>query len=423
MKLLTIDLERQLPDVDAPSTGEQWILIRLHGEPLGILTFKEHGCRAAELARVIADKMSPRILKHLVADRELCGGEGTLRSPCPQRAPYDRPKVTVAVCTRDGADRLRECLDALVAIDYPRALLDLLVIDNAPKDDAARRLVETGYPPVRYVCEPRPGLDWARNRAILDGTGDIIAFTDDDVSVDAGWVDALARVFAEEPEVDAVTGLVVPDEMDVESQRLFEVYGGFGRGFDRRYYRVNSIAGERAVTRHGGAGHFGTGANMAFRRSAFDRIGMFDPALDVGTPTNGGGDLDMFFRVLKAGRILVYEPSATVRHRHRRTREQLREQLANNGIGFYSYLTRIASAYPDEKLATVRLGVWWFLWWNVRRLARSFVHPGAFPRDLVVAELRGSLMGLRRYARARAVAAQVLDVFGPQTPNATGSRT
>ena len=77
--------------------------------------------------------------------------------------------------------------------------------------------------------------------------------------------------------------------------------------------------GERAATQHGGAGMFGTGANMAYRRSLFDKIGYFDPALDVGTATNGGGDLEMFFRVLKEGYVLVYEPRAVVRHRHRRS--------------------------------------------------------------------------------------------------------
>ena len=57
---------------------------------------------------------------------------------------------------------------------------------------------------------------------------------------------------------------------------------------------------------------------MAYRKSVFDQIGFFDPALDVGTVTNGGGDLEMFFRVLKHGYTLVYEPKAIIRHRHRR---------------------------------------------------------------------------------------------------------
>lgn len=421
MKLLTVDVERQLPDIDPPAIGEQWVLVRLHGEPLGILVFKDGGCRAAELAGRIAEHFRRRIRRHLIGDRELWGGDGTVTAPCPRRVAFERPAVTVAVCTRDGAGRLRDCLTSLMAIDYPGHLLDLIVVDNAPLDAATRQLVDSEFPSIRYVCEPRPGLDWARNRAIIEAAGEIVAYTDDDVSVDAGWIDAIARVFAEEPEADAVTGLVVPDEIDVESQRLFEAYGGFGRGFDRRYYRVNTAAGERAAASHGGAGKFGTGANMAFRRSALKRAGMFDPALDVGTPTNGGGDLDMFFRMLKTGGVLVYEPAAIVRHRHRRTLEQLRIQIANNGIGFYSYLVRIADAYPDERSAVVRLGVSWLFWWNVRRLVQSFVRPGEFPRELILAELRGSFAGLRRYRRAQDVARNVLDTFGPQIPSARGS--
>jgi O-antigen biosynthesis protein len=103
---------------------------------------------------------------------------------------------------------------------------------------------------------------------------------------------------------------------------------------------------------------------------------------------------------LKEGGTLVYEPSAIVRHRHRRTYAQLRTQLANNGLGFYSHLVRSAREYPDERAAIVRLGTWWFAWWNLRRLAHTFVKPSAFPRDLVLAELFGSIRGLGRYSRA-----------------------
>src|SRR3954453_20674871 len=130
----------------------------------------------------------------------------------------------------------------------------------------------------------------------------------------------------------AVTGLVLPYELETAAQLQFEEYGGVGRGVVRRVYPVDQAHGERAVAEHGGTGKFGTGANMAFRKSVFEEIGLFDPALDVGTVTNGGGDLDMFFRVVRAGHTLAYEPAALVWHRHRRTYRELREQLTNNGI-------------------------------------------------------------------------------------------
>jgi GT2 family glycosyltransferase len=310
----------------------------------------------------------------------------------------------------------------LLALDYPADRLQLLVIDNARVNDATERLVCVRSSRFSYLQEPRPGLNWARNRAVLEADGAIVAFTDDDVSVDEGWVRAMAAVFEAEPDAMAVTGLVLPDELDEPPQVLFEQYGGFGRGFARRYFQVDQRAAGSTAAVHGGTGKVGTGANMAFRRSVFDRIGLFDPALDVGTVTSGGGDLEMFFRVLKAGHMLVYEPAAIVRHRHRRDYEGLRTQLSNNGIGFYSYLVRSATAHPNERGAFVRLGAWWLWYWNVRRLIRSFVQPGSFPRDLVLAELRGSLTGLRRYRSASRRAAELLREFGPQrSTKVTGS--
>ena len=416
MKLLTVDVEEPLPDIPSPGVGEQWVLVRVHREPLGILKFSEHGCTASELRALIDSRFGFRLVRHMAADWLVSGqpiDPQRLVSTCSRLGDLPTVPVTVAVCTRNGAERLAECLDALVALQYPEPALDLLVVDNVPQDTRVRRMVEGRYPRIRYVVETRPGLDWARNRAILEARGEIIAFTDDDVSVDRWWVDALRRVFVAEPTVDAVTGLVVPDEIDVDAQALFEQYGGFGRGYDRQYFRVDGRVGEPAAVRHGGTGRFGTGANMAFRRRVFDRIGLFDPALDVGTPSNGGGDLEMFFRVLKHGGTLVYEPRAIVRHRHRRSYEQLREQLTNNGIGFYAYLVRTTHAYHDERTSLLRLGAWWMGWWNVRRLVRSMVRKD-FPRDLILAELWGSWIGLFRYSAALEQRDAIVASQGPQ---------
>ena len=372
-----------------------------------------HGCTAKELRRLAIDQHGWGIARHLVGDRFDAAPDldaiSNVPGKCPRQPQDSRALVTVAVCTRNRAAQLHECLDALDVLDYPSPLLDIVIVDNAPVDATTEEVVAR-YPRMRYVREPRPGLDWARNRAVREARGEIVAFTDDDVSVDADWVSAIATAFDEEPHAMCVTGLVVPDELDTPAQLLFEQYGGFGRGFDRYVYRVPP--GASAARLYGGTGRFGTGANMAFRRAFFDQEGMFDPALDVGTPTNGGGDLEMFFRVLKAGHALVYEPAALVRHRHRRDYQSLKTQLANNGIGFYSYLVRTAQAYPEERFAVARLGLWWLWWWNVRRLLRAMLRPQAFPLDLVVAELRGSFTGLWRYGAARRQAADVLRQFG-----------
>jgi GT2 family glycosyltransferase len=394
-------------------------LVRLHGTPIGYVQVPVSGgrCAAAAVNKAILDQHNWAIIRHLVRD----GLAGSLQPNGLRIAdlvygahptytgPF--PLVTVAVCTRDRTDDLAICLGALSRLDYPN--LDLLVVDNAPGSDATEHLVRTSYPGVRYIREPRPGLNWARNRAIIEARGEIIAYTDDDGVVDPGWVRTLVSVFTEDPDVMAVTGLVVPYELETEAQIFFEWHGGFGRGFERRWYRVEPESGERWP--YHGAGQFGTGANMAYRRSLFDQIGYFDPALDVGTVTNGGGDLEMFFRVLKEGYTLVYEPSAIVRHRHRRDYTQLRKQITDNGIGLYSYFVRSALAYPDERSAFIRFGLWWLWKGNIRPLLVSLVRPARLPRDLILAELHGSFIGLDRYQKARQAAAQIADTFGPVT--------
>ena len=241
-----------------------------------------------------------------------------------------------------------------------------------------------------------------------------MAYTDDDVIVDRAWARAIANAFDRESEAMAVTGLVVPHEIDTEAQVLFEQYGGFGRGVRRRYAQIDLEGNESAVPRYCGAGQFGTGANMAFRRSVFDMVGLFDPALDVGTATNGGGDLDMLFRVLDAGLLLIYEPTAIVRHRHRRDVEALRVQLANNGIGLYAYLAKNANARPDRAGAFIRYGLWWFAHWNLRRWFLSLLRLNRFPRQLVGAELLGSIVGAARYKTAMQNTVRLEREFGPQ---------
>jgi glycosyltransferase involved in cell wall biosynthesis len=422
MKLLEIELTLPVPSVPQATVGRQWVLARLHGDPLGLLRLENRAYSACELADLAARELAGELAAHLVRDaledhglRELSSGLRSIPHRCPRHNVSDLPWLSAAVCTRNGADRITECLDALLRLDYPEDKLELLVIDNAPDGDATERRVRERSQRFRYIREPRPGLDWARNRAVLESRGEVIAFTDDDASVDRGWARAIAAAFNREPSAMAVTGLVLPDELDTDAQLLFEQYGGFGRGVRRRYVQIDVIGAESAA-HHLGTGGLGTGANMAYRRMVFDSVGLFDPALDVGTVTNGGGDLEMFFRVIRAGHLLIYEPAAIVRHRHRRQMAALRTQLANNGIGYYSYLVRTHEDCPKERTRILRHGIWWFWYWNVRRLMASLLQPRRLPRVLVVPELLGSIGGLRRYAAAAKNAAAVEQRFGPQRP-------
>lgn len=419
IKVVDIELSKPIAPV-TELTGYMGVqaLIRLHGAPLGYIkapvTLGE--CSAATLSELILAQLGTAIiaqlLKNGLASPKHLGSlklEELVDLPL---AEYDGewPLVTVAVCTRDRPEDMKLCLEAISKLDYP--YLDILVIDNAPTAEGTKMLIEAQYPQVRYVREPRPGLDWARNRAILEAQGEIIAYTDDDVVVDAGWVKAIAQAFVENPKTMAVTGLVVPYELETEAQGLFEDYGGFGRGFERKLYERPT--NQSFPWQWLGAGQFGTGANMAYRRSVFEDIGYFDPALDVGTPTNGGGDLEMFIRVLQAGHVLVYEPQAMIRHRHRREYAQLKRQISFNG-SLYALWGSLAIAYPKQFWSCLKIAIWWMLYWNVRRTLIGLLHRTQFPLELVLAEFGGAFAGMTAYPKAKQRVAEIVKEHGWQT--------
>ena len=407
IKVADLEISEPISDIDG-LTGYAFLqlIVRWRGQPIDAVTMPVKGdcCAASEIVEVILDQCATGLVHHLL---HLALGNPVSKTAWNiedmvklQRSPLSSlPSLSIAVCTRDRPEHLAICLNALRKLS--RAPLEILVIDNAPKTQATRELIETSFPEVTYILESTPGLDWARNRAIASAKGDIVAYTDDDVVVDEGWSDAIVRMFARNEDVMAVTGLVMPYELETEPQVLFEKYGGFGRGFVRKWYRPSDAERVKLAMLHAGAGKFGTGANMAYRRSVFREIGLFDPALDVGTVTNGGGDLDMFFRVLKFGHTLVYEPAAMVRHRHRRDYEHLHTQIANNGIGFYSYLVRNAIEFPEERRGLAKLAWWWLREWNLRRWLQSKFRPVEIPHELISAELKGSFIGLFRYPKAK----------------------
>lgn len=427
IKLVDVELSQPLTTLEGLAGYKRvQALVRLHGVPLGTVNvpITNDRCLADTLGQAILKEHGKTLIHTLLTNRLAQAPlEGDLTVTALLAVPsvldtfWQRqghyPLVTVAVCTRDRPEDIKRCLAALGTLDYPN--LEILIVDNAPTHDGVRNLIEGNYPQVRYVCEPRPGLDWARNRAILEARGEIIAYTDDDVVVDPIWVKALVQVFLENPDVMAVTGLVVPYELETEPQVLFEHYGGFGQGFEPKRVRITASTASQLVARYGTPGQFGTGANMAYRRSLFDQVGYFDPALDVGTVTNGAGDLEMFFRVLKAGYGLVYEPAALVRHRHRRDEEKLRVQLANNGVGLYAYFVRNWLAYPEHRLAFIKLGIWWLGWWLLRRWWINIRFPHRFPTALIVAEFRGCFVGLGRYQQALKTARTLAQSF-PDEP-------
>jgi glycosyltransferase involved in cell wall biosynthesis len=298
-------------------------------------------------------------------------------------------RVTVAICTRERPDDLDRTLTAVRA--QRGITCDVLVIDNDPATDATRNVVRR-HTGVRYVAEPRRGLNFARNRALAEASSHLVAFTDDDASPEPGWLAALVRNFAD-PRVLCVTGLTLPGELDTPAQELFEEHCTFARGFVRRVFD-GRVDNPLAVAR------VGAGANMAVRITLPDVTGPFDERLDAGTPTRSGGDHEMFTRILLAGHRIVYEPLAVSWHRHRRTMAELQDVIQGYGTGVYAMWTGLLLERRD--LGVLRLAWQWFKYDHLPLLRSPLRMRTATGRDLMRRlELRGCLRGPSAWLASR----------------------
>ncbi|MBE9076936.1 glycosyltransferase family 2 protein [Romeria aff. gracilis LEGE 07310] len=406
IKVVEIELSQPLPSFEGLVRYEfLQILVRLHSSPLGYLTLPlpNGKCSASTIKVAILKELNWKLIQNLTINALATGDlrkglpiQDVVQGIYPAQPLEDYPLVTVCVCTRNRTENLQICLDTLVQLDYPN--LELLVVDNAPSDDSTEKLVSS-YSNVRYIQELRPGLSWARNRALKEARGEFLAYTDDDVLVDKNWVTALVKTFQQYSEAVAVTGLVAPYELEYKSQILFERHGGFGKGFEPKVFSKgkNQVVPWYLL----GTGQCGTGANMAFNRHALSSMGGFNSALGAGTPTRGCEDLEIFFQVLKSGHSLVYEPAALVWHRHRQDYESLRVQLASDGVGLYSYFLHGFINYAEERWSFLLLALWWLWYGNLRHLWTSFRYPKRFPKDLIWAEFLGCFQGITAYLKSQ----------------------
>ncbi len=263
-------------------------------------------------------------------------------------------RITVVVATRDRPEDVRRCVASVLASEWDD--LEVIVVDNAPSSDATRAVVASFTDPrLQYVLEARAGVSRARNAGLAAASGDVVAFVDDDVVVDAWWAAALAAAYARDADVVCVTGLVPSGELRTPTQRYFDERVTWARNTERRVYRTSAPPADLPLFPFS-VGAFGTGANMSLRRTAALRLGGFDVALGPGTPARAGEDPDLFTRVLFSGGALAVEPSAIVWHKHRADREALRSQALGYGTGLGAWVAKLMSR-PGTALAVLRRAV------------------------------------------------------------------
>ena len=390
-QIFQVDLAHPLMPVFLnPRWQVVWILVRFGVHPIGWVRW-----RRATLGAVL----TPDMIQGLISENLGMQVMDLLRDPKLRNPPPPRcqPSFSIVICTREHPDLLERQLRSIEKLDYPN--FETIVVDNAPKTPRTRCVCEKFPRLVRYILEPRKGLDYARNTGWCAARNEIVAYTDDDACVDRNWLRALADNYAD-PQVWCVTGDTHAMEIESRAQELFEKYGGMHKGFVRKVYRPGTWNSFYPL----GSGRFGAGVNLSLRRSALARMGGFDDGLDVGSLTRGGGDLDIMARCLRDGGCLVYEPRAIVWHQHRRTMAQLRRQMFDYGYGFVAYCAKHSRDLELGNQSTRMLKRWANRWGNKRlreNLRMALKLQPHFPIRLILLEIAGGIMGWKSYQRAQ----------------------
>lgn len=314
------------------------------------------------------------------------------------------PAVSVVVTTCQNPEALERAVRSILACDYTP--LEVVVVENRPGTSQTRDLLRRcfGDAPLRYVEEQRPGLSRARNAGLARAAGEIIAFTDDDVCADPGWIASAVRAFTRPERPACVTGLILPLALEAETQVLLEEFAAFGKGFDRRLWRLPEHRDVDPLFPYT-AGQTGSGANIFLRATVAREIGGFDPTLGTGTPAAGGEDLDLFIRLAYLGHSIAYEPGAIVWHEHPAGWPRLRRQAYRYGVGLAAMLTKqlIRGPHRLRLIAAIPAGIRYAADPDSRKNAGK--GPG-YPRALDRLEWLGMAMGPPAYLASLARTAQ-----------------
>jgi glycosyltransferase involved in cell wall biosynthesis len=394
----TIDLSHPLQALtDVSDYAGVWLFVTWGDRPLGSVEIanRHQPISEARLREAIVAKLTPKLLQEGLI-QHFAPASLMSSTISPATLPATVP-VSVIVATYDRPDDLRNCLRCLVTQASPRPV-EIIIVDNHPVSGLTAAVVAE-FPGVVLVREPRQGLAYARNTGFSASRGDVVITTDDDVTMPSDWLEKLVAPLVN-PDVMAVTGNILPLELETPAQRLFEAYGGLGRGFGGMVVDGSWFQQFRSAVP---TWQLGGMANAAFRATIFTRpqIGLLDESLGRGTPTGCGEDTYLFYKILKAGYTLIYEPAVYVWHKHRRDLADLRRQLYDYSKGHVAY--HLTTLMRDQDLrALVRLGIR-LPQTYIRRIKDRLCGRSEYPMSLILIEMAGNLAGPWALWRSRRI--------------------
>lgn len=216
--------------------------------------------------------------------------------------------VSVVLCTYNRCQSLLRTLESVVASEMPESVdWEVLVVDNNSKDrtrDAMSEFCRNHPGRVRYLFESQQGLSNARNAGIRQARGEVIAFTDDDVTVEPTWLANLTRPLLEKQSAGAA-GRILLGEFQPPTWLAISGSHDLGGSLVQFDLGDDPLLLDKPPF----------GASMAFQKSVFEECGGFRTDLGrSGKSLIGNEDTEFGQRLISKGLRLIYVPSAIVFH-------------------------------------------------------------------------------------------------------------
>ena len=222
------------------------------------------------------------------------------------------PKVSIVVCSYNGAKTLDRCLESLKHIDYPD--YEVILVDDGSKDHTQE--IAARHPWIVNVRQENSGLSVARNVGAQTATGEVLAYTDSDCMADPEWLYFMVGTLLSGNFAGVGGPNISPPAENWIQACVAAAPGG------PNHVLLTDLVAEHIP-----------GCNMAFYKWAFEKVGGFDPEY-----RKAGDDVDFCWRLQQKGQIIGFSPSAIVWHYRRFTLTAFRKQ--QNGYGEAESLLR-----------------------------------------------------------------------------------
>lgn len=248
--------------------------------------------------------------------------------------------ISIVICTYNRCESLKDTLESLTNQNNDKSFdYEIIVVDNNSKDNTKYVVERFRYflnSKLKYIFEARQGKSYALNSGLNEANGEIIVFTDDDVIASPSWLKNINTAFINNNCI-GMGGKVIP-RWPLKAPSWFEWRGKY------------SISGPVAVHDYGDEPLVYVadmcvpiGANMAYRKSAFERFGYFNISIGrKGNCLGGSEDVEFGKRLLSANEKIVYYPDALVSHiiiPERTNKKYFRKWYFEQGrINFHRYI-------------------------------------------------------------------------------------